>query len=92
MFSLRSGALIPAVLIINNLKEPFSIKRGPSPEFANGQKTLPAAPVWDLLCGLRKTKKQRAGFVTESAGRKRRGRKTVGIKIGCKGSEEERQV
>lgn len=37
-------------------------------------------------------KKQRAGFVTESVGRKRGGRKTVGIKIGYKGSEEERQV
>lgn len=53
-FFLRSGALIPAVLIITNLKEPFSIKRGTSPEFANGQETLPAA-----LGGLRKTKKNK---------------------------------
>lgn len=89
---MRSGALIPAVLIITNLKELFSIKRGTSPEFANRQKTLPAAPVWDLLGVLRKTKKQRAGFLTESVGRKRGGRKTMAIKIGCKGSEEERQV
>lgn len=58
-FFLRSGALIPAVLIVTNLKEPFSIKRGTSPEFANGQETLPAAPVWDLLGGLRKTKKNK---------------------------------
>lgn len=32
--------------------------------------------------------RQGAGFATESVVRKRRGRKTVGIKIGCKGSEE----
>lgn len=57
-------SLFPAVLIITNLKEPFSIKRSTSPEFANGQKTLTAAPVWDLL----ENKKTKSRFCDRERG------------------------